>query len=314
MNSLRQAVHEYVDMRRNLGFKLTDDAPALLDFVTYLEDRAALYITNELAVDWAQQRTRAAPPVWATRLNFVRQFARYRSATDPRTQVPPRSLLPFKPKRARPYLYSDQEIKRLLQAALNLGYRYPSGALRPRLFHCLLGLLAVTGLRLGEVIGLELRDVDLGARVLTVRSGKFGKDRLVPLHASTTKVLADYIERRRLHWAGKPVPTSLFLSSWGNCINASDIHMTFYMLSRRIGLRGPNDRYGPRLHDFRHRFATHTLVRWYRADRDPERMLPILAAYLGHTCYTDTQWYLSGSPELMREAMRRLERRWEGRP
>ena len=106
----------------------------------------------------------------------------------------------------------------------------------------------------------------------------------------------------------------LFVSSWGNRLDGGEIHRTFYALSRQIGLRGPSDSHGPRLHDMRHRFATNTLVQWYRSDQDPERRLPLLSAYLGHVHVADTQWYLEGSPELMREAMRRLEQRWEGRP
>ncbi len=138
---------------------------------------------------------------------------------------------------------------------------------------------------------VELQDVDLKAAVLTIRSAKFGKTRLVPLHASTCKVLADYISRRQRHWAGRPVSAYLFVSSWGNRLDGGDIHRTFYALSRQVGLRGPADRHGPRLHDLRHRFATKTLVNWYRAEQDPERKLPILSAYLGHVHVADTQWY-----------------------
>jgi integrase len=314
MNTLRQAVQEYLSMRRNLGFKLQDAGKGLLDFVAFMQRRRASYITQALALAWAQLPVNVQPAHWAQRLCFVRGFARYRSATDPRTQIPAQGLLPFQPKRARPYLYSDDEIRRLLRAALDMPYRYRSGELRPWVFHCLFGLLSVSGLRLGEARNLKLQDVDLKAALLTVRGAKFGKDRLVPLHVSTCKVLADYIARRSRHWAERSVSSYLFVSSWGNRLDGGDIHRTFYTLSRQIGLRGASDRHGPRLHDMRHRFATNTLVRWYSSDQDPERLLPILSAYLGHVHVEDTQWYLSGSPELMREAMRRLERCWENRP
>src|SRR5262249_51709135 len=155
------------------------------------------------------------------------------------------------------------------------------GQLRPWVYYCLFGLLSVSGLRLGEARNLELQDVDLKTGVLTIRGAKFGKTRLVPLHPSTCQVLADYIARRNRHWARRSVSSSLFLSSWGNRLDVGDIHRTFYALSRQIGLRGPSDKSGPRLHDFRHRFATTTLVRWYRSNQDPERRLPILSAYLG---------------------------------
>jgi len=314
MSTLRHAIQEYLDMRRNLGFKLKEAGKGLVDFATFMQQHRAAYITQALALAWAQQPLNVQPAHWAQRLTFVRGFARFRSATDPRTQIPPPGLLPFQPKRARPYLYSEDEIRRLLRAALTMPCRYQRGALRPWVYHGLFGLLSVSGLRLGEARNLELQDVDLEAAVLRIRGAKFGKDRLVPLHASTCKVLADYIARRQRHWAGRPVSAHLFVSSWGNRLDVGQIHRAFYAVSREIGLRGASESHGPRLHDMRHRFATNTLVHWYRSDQDPERHLPILSAYLGHVHVADTQWYLSGSPELMREAMRRLERRWEGRP
>jgi integrase/recombinase XerD len=314
MNTLRQAVQEYLSLRRGLGFKLQEAGKQLLDFVTFMEQHRASYVTQALALAWAQQPTNVQPAHWAQRLSVVRGFARHRSATDSRTQIPAPGLLPFRPKRARPYLYSDDEIRSLLRAALDMPCRYERGELRAWTYHCLFGLLSVSGLRLGEARNLKLQDVDLEAALLTVRGAKFGKSRLVPLHASTCNVLADYIARRNRHWRARPVSSYLFVSSWGNRLDNADIHRTFYALSRQIGLRGLADSHGPRLHDMRHRFATNTLVRWYRSNQDPERRLPILSAYLGHVHVADTQWYLSGSPELMREAMRRLEHRWGDQP
>jgi len=314
MSTLRKALGDYLAMRRGLGFKLRDAGRELLDFVRFMERQRAPYITRTLALAWAQQPSSVQPAGWARRLGSVRGFARYRSATDPRTQVPPQGLLPFRSKRARPYLYTDEEIKSLLRAALKMSYCYERGALRPWVFYCFLGLLSVTGLRLGEARNLKLEDVDLKAAVLTIRGTKFGKTRLIPLHASTCKVLANYIAKRERHWAGRAVSSYLFVSSWGNRLANADCHQTFYALSRQTGLRGASDGHGPRLHDMRHRFATNTLVRWYRSGEDPERRLPLLSAYLGHVHVADTQWYLEGSPELMREAMRRLEQRWEDRP
>jgi integrase len=314
MNTLRQAVAEYLNMRRNLGFQLREAGKALPDFVTFMEQQHAPFITQALALAWAQQPLDTQPAYWAQRLSIVRGFARYRSSSDPRTQIPVPGLLPFQPKRARPYLYSNEEITYLLRAALKMPHRYENGALLPWVYYCLFGLLSVSGLRLNEARNLQLQDVDLEAAVLTIRNAKFGKTRLVPVHASTCKVLADYIARRQRHWAGRPVSSYLFVSSWGNRLDNGQIHRAFYALSRQIGLRNATDRHGPRLHDLRHQFATNTLVNWYRHDQDPERRLPLLSAYLGHVHVADTQWYLEGAPELMREAMRRLEQSWEGRP
>ncbi|OYR19631.1 phage integrase family protein [Brucella grignonensis] len=257
MNALRQAAHDYIDMRRGLGFKLEQAGRGLIDFVSFLEANDAPYITTELALKWAQRPLKSQPSNWAKRLSYIRGFARHRVATDPRTQIPPDGLLPFRPKRARPYLYSQDDIRRLLSAALEMPCHYTCCKLRPLTYYCLFGLLR--------------------------------------------------------HNAALAASPYLFTSYRGNRLDVGDIHRTFYALSRRIGLRGIDDSHGPRLHDMRHVFATNTLLRWYQAEQDPERLLPILSTYLGHAHVADTQWYLSASPELMTEAMRRLECRWEDR-
>jgi integrase/recombinase XerD len=313
MTTLRHAVQDYIEMRRGLGFKLRETERGLIDFVTFLEDNDTPYITTELALAWAQHPSHAQPSSWAKRLGYVRGFARHRSAADPRTQIPPDGLLPFRPKRARPYLYSKEDIKRLLAATLEMPCRYAHCKLRPWTYYCLFGLLSVSGLRLGEARNLKLSDIDFDAAVLTIRGTKFGKTRLVPMHTSTCTVLRNYIKRRQQNCAAQAASPYLFASQLGNSLDLGDIHRTFYALSRQIGLRGLNESHGPRLHDMRHVFATNTLVRWYKAEQDPERLLPILSTYLGHVHVADTQWYLSGSPELMKEAMRRLEHRWEDR-
>jgi integrase/recombinase XerD len=307
MNTLRQALLEYLAMRRSLGFRLKRVAPRLLDFVAFMEQQHTQYITVPLALAWAKQPLNAQLATWAQRLSFVRSFARYRRATDPRTEVPPAELLPFRPKRARPYLYSDREIRGLLHAAPRLQRR----GLQPDTYYCLLGLMSVSGIRVSEVQNLKLQDVDLKERVLTIRGAKFGKDRLVPLHPSTCQVLTRYLARRQRMWAKRAVSNYLFVSSRGNRLDDGDIRRTFYTLSREIGLRGSADSRGPRLHDLRHRFASLTLLRFYRAGEDPERHLPALSTYLGHVHWSDTYWYLSAVPGLMREAVLRLERHWE---
>ena len=308
MNTLREAVREYLNLRRSLGYKLYKAGKLLPAFVKFLEEHHASYITTKLALAWAQQPSTVQPIVSAQRLTIVRIFARYRSATDLRTQIPPTGLLSYRPKRARPYPYRTKEINDLLRAALSLPAR---GGLRPWTYHCLFGLLSVTGLRLGEACNLQLRDVDLKTGVLTIRNTKFGKTRLIPLHPSTRRVLTDYLARRNRWWARRPVSSYVFVSNRGNQLASSEIRRTFYALSRQIGLRGPSDSHGPRLQDMRHPFATMTLLRWYRSGKDVEQKLPYLSAYLGHAHISDTYWYLSAWPELMREAMSRLERRWE---
>src|SRR5882672_6599919 len=275
MSSNTQAVEDYLALRRGLGFKLRSAGLALLDFAAFLDHEQAPHITSALALRWAMLPRECQPALWAARLRYVRGFARHRQAADPHTEIPPGTLLPFQPARARPYLYSDQEIQRLLAAATALP---PLSGLRGATYHCLFGLLSVTGLRISEAIALEPRDVDLQHGVLTIRGAKFGKSRLVPLHLSSQRVLARYARRRDRH-LGSSLPPRFLVNDHGRSLESSNVRRVFYRLSRQIGLRGPTDRNGPRLHDFRHRFAVRTLMRWYRSGQDAERRLPVLSAY-----------------------------------
>ncbi|MHB1699595.1 MAG: tyrosine-type recombinase/integrase [Acidobacteriaceae bacterium] len=308
MNTLREALQEYIDLRRGLGYKMRCEGLLLPRFVEFMEERHAEHIGVRLALEWAQ-RASVQPAEWARRLCFVRGFARHRSATDSQTEIPPLGLLPHRSTRARPHLYTEDDIRRLLDAALELPVSWPSTSLRPWVFHGLLGLLSVTGLRLSEALNLEVADVDVDQSVLTIRGAKFGQWRLVPIHRSTSEVLADYIERRAQFFRHQ-VSTYLFVTRRGNRLDSGHVHRTFYTLSRSTGLRAVGASKGPRLHDFRHRFAVQTLTRWYEAGKDPGREMPLLSTYLGHVCVAGTYWYLNGSPELMAQAMTRLERRW----
>jgi integrase len=308
MNTLREALQEYLDLRRSLGYKMHDAGLLLPRFVSFVQERRTDFISTRLALEWAQ-RPSVQPAEWARRLCFVRGFARYRSATDSRTEVPPIGLLPHRSTRARPHLYTDEEVERLLTAALELPVAWPSTPLRPWVFHCLIGLLCVTGMRLSEALNLELADVDLDQAVLTIRGAKLNQWRLVPIHPSTCAVLADYLERRACFFR-HPVTSYVFVTRRGNRLDNGHVHRTFYTLSRSTGLRAVGVSNGPRLHDFRHCMAVQTLTRWYEAGEDPGRKMPLLSTFLGHVCVAGTYWYLSGNPTLMGQAMDRLERRW----
>ena len=309
MNTLRESVTEYLAMRRALGFKMQDAGVGLFRFVSFLEKNGISHVTTSVALQWAQQSSTVQPQEWARRLSFVRGFARYRIATDTLTEIPPCSLLPYRPKRARPYLYSEDEVKKLLEAALTLP---PANGFRSQTYRCLLGLLSVSGMRIGEVLDLKLKNVDFAEGVLTVEGAKLGKSRLVPLHSSTLNVLADYKARREEFLDGRCVP-NFFISLRGNRLDTGQVTRTFHALSRQTGLRKAGARNGPRLHDFRHVFAIQTMLRWYRCGEDVERRLPVLSSYLGHVRVSDTYWYLTACPELMGLAVNLLEQRWEVR-
>ena len=308
MNQLHRAVEDYLALRRRLGFKLRDYGDCLHEFVSFLEAQGSSHVTTKLAVEYATQRQDETPASWARRLIMLRGFARYRVGADPKTEIPPLGLLRFRPQRAKPYLYSKDEIRRLLEAAQNMKTPYP---LQRHTYYCLFGLLAVTGLRLGEAISLQPQDVDLSAGVLTVRGAKFGKSRLVPLHPSTRAVLRDYAQRRDRFLAGRPMPYFL-MTGRGKQMDKTSLSAIFRALSRQIGIRKAGLRHGPRLHDFRHGFAIRTLLRWYRSGEDVDRRMPVLSTYLGHGNVSGTYWYLGSTPELITAASKLIETRWKG--
>ncbi len=306
MSKLRESLEEYLTIRRSLGFELSTLACHVRNFIDFAEGEGASYITTELALRWAQLSTEAQPATRAARLASVRRFAAWRSTTDPRTQVPPEGLLPHRYRRTRPYIYSDDEIGRIVLTAGELAS--PKG-LRARTYSTIFGLLAVTGMRVSEAVSLDRNDVDLEARVLTIRRTKFGKTRLVPVHPSTRDVLRAYGQQRDRIVRVSLTP-GFFVSERGTRISGSAARYTFAKVSREIGLRAPvkghRHGHGPRLHDMRHRFAVRTLIDWYRAGLDVEREIPKLATYLGHVHVHDTYWYLEAVPELLALATERL--------
>ncbi len=310
MNTLRTLLEDYLAMRRALGFKLRTDGTGLTTFVSYLEAAGIDHITNEIALSWARLPQSVQSVQLARRLGFVRGFARYCSAFDTRTQVPPPDLIPATRVRRPPHFFSDSDIEQLLHASLALP---PVGGLRRWTFHCLFGLLSVSGLRIGEAIALTFEDVDLQEAILTIRSSKFGKSRLVPMHSSTVAVLADYMRRRQALHPARPAD-HVFVNERGTPLSHDQSIDTFQHLLEGIGVSPQRIGRRPHLHDLRHRFAMKTIMQWYRDGQDAQRRLPVLSAYLGHTEPRDTYWYLSACPELMGLARERLERHWEHRP
>jgi integrase len=308
MSPLRFALQEYLALRRSLGFRLRLIGRLLERFVEFADSRGAEFISCELALQWATAPADVQPAQWANRLGMVRRFAQYHLATEPRTEVPPADLLPYRYRRQAPYIYSDAEVRELLRAAAAL----PSArGLRAVTYTTLLGLYASTGLRTNEALRLDREDVDLVHGVLRVSDSKFGKSRCLPVHRSTQRALTQYASQRdRL--CPKPNTSGFFVSECGTRISEWSLRYTFVKLSCQIGLRAAADARGPRIHDFRHRFAVNTLRNWYRTGVDVERYLPRLSTYLGHVHVTDTYWYLTATPELMQLARRQLERALRG--
>jgi len=302
MSTLHQAVDDYVSLRRSLGFKLEAYPWMLHDLVDYIETAGATTITSTLAVAWATLPGENAHPSYlARRLCVARGFARHLAAFDPATEVPPADLLASQPCRRAPYIYSDDDVAALMRAARSL-----SPKLRAATYETLVGLLSVSGARVGELIGLDRDDVDVDDGVVVIRYTKFNKTREVPLHSSTIEALRSYAAVRDT-LCQRPKAPSFFVSTRSGRLSYVTVQKTFRDICRVAGLEARSTRCRPRLHDARHSFACSTLLGWYRDGLDVEAHLPLLSTYMGHGKPEHTYWYLSATPELLSLAARRRE-------
>jgi len=299
--TLDQHLHDYLTIRRSVGFKLDRTEKLLGQFLDHMNDHNLTRITSEAAITWASTPEAADTNWWAQRLSVVRGFARHLHVIDPAHELPPPGVFPTRTNRAVPYIYTDAEILALMAAAARL--RSP---LRATTHETLIGLLAVTGLRIGEALSLDRSDFDPVAGVLHVRNSKFNKSRHVPIQASTADALAAYGQRRD-NLCPTPVDPALFLSTAGTRLLYCNFHHTWLGLIKAAGLPARSGSCRPRPHDLRHRFAVVTLQGWYRDGIDVQANLPLLSTYLGHTDVAHTYWYLTGTPELLAIIADRLD-------
>jgi len=296
-------VEKYLVLRRGLGCRLVGQGVILLDFGRFLDrigHRGS--ITTEVALRWAKAPQSKDPNRTAQRLGTIRGFLRYCAGFDPNTEVPPTQLLGCGIRRKPPHIYSPDEIETLLQASRRLR---PHGGLRPHTYEILFSLLLSTGLRISEALHLEDRDVDLKAGVLTVRDGKFGKSRLVPLHSTALVPLRRYVAHRNTVTLAS---TSFFRTEYHTTLTYFPVLQTFAKLRKRLGWTAEGRSRCPRIHDMRHTFAVRCLVSWYREGVDVDHKIAHLATYLGHVEVRDTYWYITAVPELLAIAAERFER------
>jgi len=301
MTGFSACAADYLSIRRSMGYKFAYEGQLVGQFAAYLDAVGAERLTIAHALSWAKQPADAAPVWWAVRLGVTRGFARYLSAIDPATEVPPVGLLPEPSHRIVPYIYSDADIARLLEAAGRL-----APAHRADTYRTLIALISVTGMRAGEAVRLDRDDVDLDQGLLTIRNSKFGKSRQVPLHPTSVAALAAYA-RRRDERRPRPKSPSFFTSAIGTRLLRDNVSTVFPRLVRETGLQSPNRRRPPRLHDMRHTFAVRCVIGWYRAGVDVERRLALLSTYLGHVDPSTTYWYLSAVPELLELIAERID-------
>ena len=301
MTTLQESLADYLQIRRRLGFEMPQDGRLLEGFVGFLDQADAPRITVELALAWARLPVEAHPQRWRQRLSVARGFARHHATIDPTSEVPSKDLLPGHRSRIAPYIYTEAEIAALMAAARQLRTR--SRGVR---HGTLIGLIAVTGMRPGEAVGLNCDDVDLNNAVVAIRAGKQKKQREVPLHATTVSALREYA-RLRDACISEPSTPAFFVSARGQRMGREELNRTFTKLVGEVGLDGRGARARPRPHDLRHAFAVNTLLGWYRAGENVDRRMPLLSTWLGHVDPASTYWYLEAVPELLELVSRRLE-------
>jgi integrase/recombinase XerD len=302
MTDLRQAVDDYLRLRRSLGHQMNEAAYLLPDFADFLESRGEQTVTIAAALDWVKTREpEVITVVSPRRITAVRGFARYLSGIDPATEVPPMGLVPYRRRRGQIFLYSDADVAAIMAAAKETIPR----PLRAATYYTLVGLLAAAGLRVGEAIKLDRGDIDWDQGVLHIRETKFGKSRLVPLQDSAMTALREYgTLRDRL--MPSPRDPSFFVSLAGSRLIYAVVRPMFRSLvdTAGVGLGAPHP---PRLHELRHSFAVRTLLRWYRAGDDVQAKIPSLSTYMGHREPACTYHYLSAAPELLALAAARRD-------
>jgi len=307
MKSLNHHLDDYLRLRRQLGYKMDEAAALLRNFVRFAQQEGAAVIKSKLALRWAAQPN-IKPTQSGCRLGMVRRFAAYVSAYDTRTEVPVQKLLPYHLRRRDPFHYSEEQVRRLVKEA---GQIDPSSRIKGPTLGTFFGLLAATGMRGGEALALDCADVDLREGLLNIRLAKGGKERVVPLHASTVKALRHYASIRDNVYPERSSP-ACFVWDGGDRLGYDSVNRWFLLVACQVGLRKPGDRCGARVHDLRHYFAIRTLLNWYQSNVDVEAHLPELATYLGHVHVRYSYWYLSAVPELLKLATLRWERAEKG--
>lgn len=293
-------IKQHLELRRSLGFILHNAEYALADFDRYLARSFPITkaVTRTMITGYLQTLSCLDVTTLHDRIIHLRQFCRFLFQLDPENYIPERNLVPPAHTNRHPHIYTEEETKKVIGAALTLP---PPDSLRPDTYATLLSLLWVSGIRIGEALRLNLEDVDAERGVLHIRQSKFYKSRLVPLSTSSILALEEYRERRSTYGHDERSEVSFFVNERGKRCNYSTVRSTFRFLSRQLGLKTMQGR-DPRLHDFRHTFATRYLNRIYHAGKNPGAALPLLATYLGHANITNTQTYLHPSFSLLEKS------------
>lgn len=312
MTNLTDRLSEYLEIRRALGYDLAFTERVMKKFTAYADERHAEHITTALFEAWKRDYGSADTNTWAARVSMVRKFAAWLHGIDGKSEVPPRDIAIGKPKRSKPYIYSEKQIQDIVAEAARLPSEY---GFRGITAATLFGLIAVTGLRINEALGLQRDHIDLSAGTLEILKSKSGNERCLPLASSTIDRLEQYLDQRQhiTGLDGGPV----FVRHTGVPLGDCGARYTFAQIGHRLGHRKPagykRHGVGPRIHDLRHTFAVRTITNWYKAGLDVDQEIYKLSAFLGHKKPQHTYWYIEAVPELMRFAADRSEVRLKKR-
>ncbi len=294
VNTVAASIESYLALQHSLGYQFRKQAGSLQAFLRYVRSTQAQGpLSQALALECVMAND-LTPNGRAIRYAVIRRFAEYHAAFDPRTEPFDRRALPRSRAIPPPRILSDEELRSLMAASGRVSTEQP---LRGLTLATVIGLLASTGLRSGEVVRLNRTGVDLTSGVLEIRKTKFRKDRLVPVHATTLTVLRDYARHRDLVFP-TPKTAAFFISTRGTRLSKSGLR---YGFEQACALAGVNEHAAKALrpHDLRHRFAVTRLAAWHRQKIDVQSMLPLLATYLGHARYSDTAYYITATSELL---------------
>lgn len=293
--NITERVEAYLSVRRNMGYKMTGEGIQLANFARFAANiNHAGPLTLGLVLSWANASKNKTPISRGRRLEVVRGLAKYCALFEEETEIPASGLLGPAHRRLSPHIFTQREVLMLLKASKELD---PRNKLRPASMYCIFGLLAATGMRVSEVLGLQRADINWSERFITVRESKYRKSRYVPVHPTTIRQLKNYAKFRDRQLS-VIISESFFLHENGKALNYRQVLYAYQCIRSKMGWELQSDR-KPRIHDLRHTFTCRRLLIWYEEGVDVNWALPFLSVYLGHAKVTDTYWYLTGIPALL---------------
>ena len=309
MKTIKNGIEEYIQLKRAYGLKFQAGAATLMSFSQFCSKNKHKHITVAIILDWIQTFPNASRENIARKMMTLRGFCSYWKAFDNKTELPPKELTYYQSNRGNPHIYSFHEIERLLKACKKLGAeRGQSNPIRPQTFQAMFGLIASCGLRRNEAINLKRKDIDFQSGTILIEMTKFRKSRKVPVHPTTLKKLKKYASIRDKA-IKEPKCDNFFIMNRGQAVDGDSIYYAFVHSCKIANIRPDITGAGfPRIHDLRHTFVVRVILKWLKANKDIHTLMPALSTYIGHAEPSDTYWYLTGVPELMRFGLHKEQR------